>query len=116
MIVERLATYCALPGAFALMTMRKYDEAAIPIGRHVNQVGASPERALVASGRVDGESGLRNEKQDEARQGENVGASCYRNILGWSLYRAVTHHSPMDTSYALGLKAEIHERRAASPW
>ena len=116
MIVERLALYSSIPRAFALVTMREYDEAAIPIGRHVNQVGASSERALVASGRVDSKSGLPKEKHDEARHGEDVGASCYRNIPGWSLHRAVTHNSSMDTSYALGLKAEIHEQRAASPW
>jgi len=55
--------------------MREHDEAAIPIGRHVNQVGAAPERALVVSGLVDSESGARDDEQDEAHQGEDVGAS-----------------------------------------
>ena len=84
MIVERLALYCSLPRAFALVTMREHDKTAIPIGRHANQVGASPKRTLVASGRIDSESGLRKEKHDEARQGEDVGA-CEGNRRGWPI-------------------------------
>jgi hypothetical protein len=92
--------------------MREYDEAAIPIGWHVNQVGASPERPLVASGLVDSERGLPNEKQNEARQGEDAEASCYWNLPGPSFHSTIMHDFLLGTSNALGLKLEIHKPRS----
>ena len=70
MLVERFVVHHAAAGAFALITMREHDEPAIPIRRHIDQIGGSAERALIPPRRL---RGMGDESEEHDKTGDRDG-------------------------------------------